>query len=226
MNDIKIKNQIKTLDDLEEIENRSEILSLDLDKFDSSQITDISNIFSIFSSVASLDLSHFNTSKVTNMSGMFDECYSLESLNISSFDTSNVTTMWSMFHGCNSLICLNLSHFNTSNVGNMDNMFQSCISLRSLDISSFDFSKIWVYKMRDAFSECYSLTDLKFGHNLKVSINLKDCPLSHESVISVIDGLAVVYRQRALTLNRNSYNALSEKEIKKAIDKNWNILIE
>ena len=72
MNDIKIKNQIKTLDDLEEIENRSEILSLDLDKFDSSQITDISNIFSIFSSVASLDLSHFNTSKVTNMSGMFD----------------------------------------------------------------------------------------------------------------------------------------------------------
>lgn len=202
------------------------LITPDMSSLDTSNVTDMSSMFYWCKSLTSLDLSSFNTSKVTNMSGMFDECYSLESLNISSFDTSNVTTMWNMFHGCNSLICLNLSHFNTSNVGNMDNMFQSCISLRSLDISSFDFSKIWVYKMRDAFSECYSLTDLKFGHNLKVSINLKDCPLSHESVISVIDGLAVVYRQRALTLNRNSYNALSEKEIKKAIDKNWNILIE
>ena len=45
----------------------------------------------------------FNTSNVTNMSFMFSGCSSLTSLDLSNFDTSNVTDMGNMFSGCTSL---------------------------------------------------------------------------------------------------------------------------
>ena len=40
-----------------------------------------------------LDLSKFDTSNVTNMSNMFAGCANLKSINLSKFDTSNVTDM-------------------------------------------------------------------------------------------------------------------------------------
>lgn len=44
-----------------------------------------------------------DTSNVTNMSNMFEGCWNLTSLDVSNFDTSNVTDMNSMFSGCSSL---------------------------------------------------------------------------------------------------------------------------
>ena len=54
--------------------------------------------FRFFQSLKSIEgLEHLNTSQVTNMSKMFSGCSSLTSLDLSSFDTSNVTNMRSMF---------------------------------------------------------------------------------------------------------------------------------
>ena len=47
----------------------------------------------------SLDLSRFDTSQVTDMSYMFYEC-DAGSIDISSFDTSSVTTMEEIFKDC------------------------------------------------------------------------------------------------------------------------------
>ena len=41
-------------------------------------------------SLTNLDLSKFNTSKVTDMSGMFEYCESLTNLDLSNFNTQNV----------------------------------------------------------------------------------------------------------------------------------------
>ena len=54
-------------------------------------------------SLTSLDVSKFNTSKVTDMSYMFSECKSLTSLDVSNFNTSNVTDMYRMFDNCANL---------------------------------------------------------------------------------------------------------------------------
>ena len=51
-------------------------------------------------SLTDLDLSSFNTSNVTDMSYMFSDCRRLTNLDLSSFDTSSVTTMGSMFNYC------------------------------------------------------------------------------------------------------------------------------
>ena len=103
-------------------------------------------------------IENFNTSNVTNMSNMFYGCTVLSSLDVSNFNTSNVTNMSSMFSSCKSLTTLNLSNFNTSNVTNMRYMFFSCKSLITLDLSSFDTRK--VTDISYMFNGCSNLTTI------------------------------------------------------------------
>ena len=139
--------------------NKSNIKSMmKIKGLDTSNVTNMTNIFYGCSSLTSLDLSNFNTSNVIIMSGMFYNCSSLTSLDLSNFNTSKVTTMQEMFSGCSSLTSLDLSNFNTSNVTNMTNIFYNCSSLTSLDLSSFDTSK--VTDMNYMFGSCSSLKDV------------------------------------------------------------------
>ena len=73
-----------------------------------------------------LNLNNFNTNNVTDMSNMFYYCSSLKELNINNFNTNKVTNMYRMFSGCSSLKELNLSGFNTNNVTDMGGMFYGC----------------------------------------------------------------------------------------------------
>ena len=85
---------------------------------------------------------YLNTSQVTDMSRMFSDCESLTALDLSNFDTSKVMFMYSMFDGCQSLTALGLSNFDTSKVIGMSWMFAGCESLTALDLSSFETSKV------------------------------------------------------------------------------------
>ena len=53
--------------------------------------------------LTTLNVSKWNTSKVTDMSYMFNVCKTLASLDVTNFDTSNVTDMSYMFNGCTRL---------------------------------------------------------------------------------------------------------------------------
>ena len=128
----------------------------DLDKLDTSNVTNMSSMFSGCYDLTSLDVSHFDTSNVTDMSAMFAACISLSSLDVSHFDTSNVTDMGSMFYTCVELTALDVSHFDTSKVTFMGNMFTQCYDLTTLDVSHFDTSKVTY--MHGMFSDCSHLT--------------------------------------------------------------------
>ena len=134
------------------------LTTLDLSNFDTSQVTDMRCMFEYTSSLTSLNLSNFDTSQVTNMWGMFDGMYSLTSLNLSNFDTSQVTAMDYMFNGMKNLTSLNLSSFNTSKVTDMHYMFEYASSLTSLNLSNFDTSQ--VTDMYAMFNGMHSLTTL------------------------------------------------------------------
>ena len=99
---------------------------------------------------------HLNTTEVTDMSDMFSGCRSLTALDLSSFDTSEVWNMRGMFSRCESLTALDLSSFDTAKVTDMKGMFEGCRSLRTLDLSSFDTAK--VTDMKGMFEGCQSLT--------------------------------------------------------------------
>ncbi|MDE5571902.1 MAG: DUF285 domain-containing protein, partial [Prevotella sp.] len=136
----------------------SSLASLDLSSFNTANVTNMNSMFFGCSSLASLNLSGFDTSNVTDMVGMFLGCASLTSLDLSSFNTSNVTNMNSMFSGCSSLTSLDLRGFNTGNVTNMGWMFGNCSSLASLDLSSFNTSNVTA--IWDMFFGCSSLVSL------------------------------------------------------------------
>ena len=166
--------KLKTIQDLENLDtsqvtDMSEMFddcrgltNLDVSHFDTSQVTDMSWMFSGCKKLTNLDVSHFDTSHVTNMSGMFENCDSLTSLDVSHFDTSQVTDMYGMFADCRNLTSLDLSHFDTSHVTNMSGMFENCDSLTSLDVSHFDTSQ--VTDMYGMFADCRNLTSLDLSH--------------------------------------------------------------
>ena len=149
----------------------SSLANLDLSNFNTSNVTSMSHMFSECSGLTNLDLSSFNTSKVTNMSSMFSECSSLANLDLSSFNTSKVTNMSSMFSECSSLANLDLSNFNTSKVTNMSGMFSGGLygssALKKLDLTNFDTSNVTNISMM--FENCTSLEEIKGIENFDTS---------------------------------------------------------
>ena len=137
----------------------SGISNLDLSGFDTSNVTDMSDMFYSCYELTNLDLSTFNTSNVTYMYYMFYGCSSLTNLDLSSFNTSDVTAMAGMFAFCDSLTSLDLSSFNTSNVMHMETMFYGCSSLANLDLSSFDTSQVTDFNKM--FTGCTNLEVLR-----------------------------------------------------------------
>ena len=137
------------------------ILDLNLSNFDTSKVTNMSDMFYGMSSLTSLNLSNFDTSKVTDMSHMFSYVSNLTSLDLSNFDTSKVMNMQWMFRNMSNLTALNLSNFDTSKVMNMESMFSYVSNLTSLDLSNFDTSK--VTHMSNMFSGMSNLTTLNLS---------------------------------------------------------------
>ena len=97
--------------------------SLDMNEFDTSNVTDMSYMFAQCS-VPQVDFSKFNTSKVTDMLFMFDAC-KIQHINLNSFDTTRVTDMSFMFNECEA-DTIDLSGFITSESTDLDSMFDDC----------------------------------------------------------------------------------------------------
>ena len=156
----KSENEIGKIELMKEVSASyySVLEDLDLSIFNTSNVTNMSYIFSCNYSLINLDLSNFNTKNVTNMDSMFCDCSSLTSLDLGNFNTMSVTSMFQIFYNCSSLVSLDLSSFNTSNVINMSYMFFNCSSLTILDLSNFNTSK--VANMNQMFSSCSTLTNL------------------------------------------------------------------
>lgn len=105
--------------------------SLDVSKWDVSNVIDMSQMFNSCYVLRSLDVSKWNTSNVTNMVGLF-AASQLISLDISNWDVSKVTDMSQMFAACPFLVSLDISNWNTIKVTNMYSMFLNCASLKNV----------------------------------------------------------------------------------------------
>jgi len=156
----------------------SNLTSLNLSSFDTSKVTDMGFMFAYMYRLTSLDLSNFDTSKVTDMSAMFFDT-KLTSLNLSGFNTSQVTIMHSMFYGTR-LTSLDLSGFNTSQVTNMGLMFYGMSNLTSLNLSSFDTSKVTdMHHMFYGISNLASLNLSNFDTSKVTNMEYMFCGMSN-----------------------------------------------
>ena len=182
---------------------------LDLSNFNTSSVTDMSEMFSGcansygdgISGIVSINLSSFNTSNVTNMSGMFRGCYALNNLNLSNFNTQNVTNMSYMFYETSKFVStwdffvvwglssLDLSNFNTSSVTNMSGMFGECVRISSLNLSNFNMS-IVISKtgMCSNLSFCSGVHNYNTDRFENNACNIT-CPLSVQTAMQSGTGL-------------------------------------
>ncbi|MFG5372682.1 MucBP domain-containing protein, partial [Enterococcus faecalis] len=154
--------------------DNSQVTSLDLSNWDTSNVIDMSSMF-YNSQVTSLDVSKWNTSNVTDMNNMFSN-FKATSLDLSNWDTSNVIDMSWMFD-TSQVTSLDVSNWDTSNVTNMANMFErtsllreiklgekskfnSTVNLRSIDTTSGEYTGKWErIDPKSPISEYNSSTD-------------------------------------------------------------------
>ena len=133
------------------------------ENLNTSEVTNMREMFSDCRKLTNLNLNQFNTSKVTNMNGMFQSCKALKKLSFSYlFSTTNVTDMSYMFYDCSAMTSFDLSYFNTSKVTDMRYMFYECDAVTTLDLSTFDTGN--VTNMAYMFSECDNLTTINISN--------------------------------------------------------------
>ena len=87
------------------------------------------------------DTSNWNTSTVTNMSQVFLNCSKLQTLDLSSWDVSHVTTMHEMFMECRALTTIgNTKDWKVSNVTDFSSMFYNCTSLNTIRMDNWQLN--------------------------------------------------------------------------------------
>ena len=193
----------------------SNLISLDVSSFDTSQVTNMEAMFAGMPNLTTLNLSNFNTSQVTSMISMFEGMSRLTTLNLSNFDTSRVTNMEAMFGYMYGLTSLNITNFDTSQVTNMRDMFSNMRNLTSLNLSNFNTSK--VTDMRAMFGYMYGLSSLNLTNfntsqvtdmnSMFAGMSLTSLNLSNFNTSKVTDMGSMFYNMRNLTsLNLTNFD--------------------
>ena len=103
--------------------NCTETVEIDMTKFDTSFVTDMSDMFALCDSLKSLNVSNFDTRNVQTMENMFYQRTNLTSLNLESFEISKVTSLYRMFYGCINLEHINIKNFEEKQNTNLNGMF-------------------------------------------------------------------------------------------------------
>jgi surface protein len=166
--------------------NCENMTSIDVSSFDTSKVTNMSQLFYKCTKLTTIEgLSNWVTSNVTDISHMFSRCYGLTELNLNNLNTSKVTNMSRMFQECNTLTVIGgLSNWDTSNVTDMSYMFDGCIELLELNLGSFDASKVTT--MYSIFQNCKKLRTLNISNlDINDTANMSWMFYSCDSLISV-----------------------------------------
>ena len=133
-------------EELQKLVNDTEVK---LGEIDTSQITDMSDLFAFSNRTDFSGIETWDVSNVTDMSEMFWRC---ENFNqpLNNWDVSNVKIMETMFWGCHQFN-QDISSWDVSNVKDMRLMFYRCLNFNQ-DIGSWNVAK--VSNMRGMFVDC------------------------------------------------------------------------
>lgn len=195
--------------------------TLDLNSLDTSQVTDMYDMFNQSIYLKDIKL-NIDTSKVTDMSFMFLGCDRLETLDLSNFNTINLKSARQMISFCDKLKTVDASNFDTRNLSDFTSMFCNCDELTTL-YANIDFSK--AYNNLNLFHSDYNLTNIvgRFS-NIKQSFFIDSSPnLTVDSLMVIINGLATVTEKRRLVLSATTYDSLTNEQIAIATSKGWTV---
>jgi uncharacterized repeat protein (TIGR02543 family) len=108
-----------------------------IENWQTDNLNSLQNTFYNARALTSLDLSRWDTSNVTNLNNTFRRdinTSSMVNLNVNGWDTSNVEIFLGTFYGLNVLETLNLYSWSTASATNMLNTFNGMTALRVLTL--------------------------------------------------------------------------------------------
>ena len=114
--------------------NVENIISINLEFFNSSLLESMESAFSGCTSLESIDLTNFKAPLLTNMNNAFFHCSSLKAIDLSNIISSSITFTNRIFCGCNSLKLLILENLNLANVEDASYAFYNVKNLKYLNI--------------------------------------------------------------------------------------------
>ena len=156
---------------------KAPITTIIMNGVDTSNVTDMSYMFSGCKNLTTLEWNELNTVNVTTMDHMFASCFSLSGIDLSRFNTGNVTDMSCMFKGCRGLTSINISGFDTSKVQYFGGMFIACSNLSEITLGEINTES--ATDMSEMFAMCPELTE----------IDLSCIDTSHvETIMGMFDG--------------------------------------
>ena len=132
-------------------------VNANLNDIDTSEITDMQDLFRNMTFIEHIDISAWDVSNVTNMDGLFANCRRLE-IDISDWDVSKVECSSYMFYGCRKFNC-DLGKWNTKSLHRAQFMFFCCAAFEGNGLENWDVSG--VENMTSMFAYCD-----KFSANL------------------------------------------------------------
>ena len=121
---------------------------------DSSHIN-LNYMFENCSNLVSVNTEDWDTSNVTTMRNMFYGCTSLVELDLSNWKTMQVAdedNMWWMFYGCSSLEYLDLSNWNLTYSANLHYAFHGCDKLHTIKLDNCSLSTIEIIIRSSGFT--------------------------------------------------------------------------
>lgn len=187
---------------------------------DTSNGTSFKNMFNYSDTLTFIP--EFDTSNGTDFYNMFASCHKLVS--IPEINTSNGTNFNSMFASC--ALITSIPEINTSNGTIFNNMFAYCrklVAIPQLDLTKATSSS----SLSNMFSNCNALVDLNIVGTINATgLNVQYSPLSHDSLMSIINALADktgVSGTWKVTLGSTNLAKLTAEELKIAENKGWEV---
>ena len=161
------------------------------EKFNTTNIIDMSYMFAGLDKLETINLESFNLNSAKTLKAMFARDEKLETIEVSTWDTSNIEDIGIMFYATKSLQNLDVSKWNTSNVKDMSQMFYNC-GISSLDLSRWNTSNV------TNMCGMFEFVD--------TTCNFTSLDLSTWDVSNVTDMSYMFYRFAASDLNLSGWN--------------------
>ena len=132
-------------------------IELNISTWNTSNVTDISNLFSNVRKISKIDLTHWDVSNVKYMSSVFSVTNLKQVGDLSKWDLHNCKDIGAMFYMCSELESIgDISNWNVSKVIDTDFFLSGCHKIKSIgDISKWNV--IRVNDFTEMFSNCHEL---------------------------------------------------------------------
>lgn len=173
-----------------------------------------------------INIDGFTGNAPTDARGMFYMCEKVPSISWKNLNAGDIESFSSTFWDCQLIKSLDLSNWVVYSCNDFSGMFGWCISLEEIKFSDtlWDMSKATTTKsLENMFYDCHALTTVSGNIvNISASINLRHSPLTNESAMVFINGLAKISRQ-TITFSSTTYATLTDEQKKIAVDKGWTV---